>query len=318
MYLLTSILINNIVPVFILVILGFILGRKFPMDLTTLSKLFFYLFIPAFAFVNIITVEFSFNPMLIVIIGILLIVINYIIGFGMSKIFRLPDQTAKAFQNTIMFNNSGNIGVSIIVLVFSNEPFLVNGATVNLEIALAVQIMLLLVQNLGTNTFGVINSGGEGMTIRLGLKRLLQIPILYMVIAAFIIRALSIDVTVTPIWSALDLIRAGMVSMALIMLGLQLSQAKINLRLKTPYVAAFTRLIVGPLIAFALIQLFGVTGIVAQAIFISASTPTAVNVALISNEFRGDSDFTVQVVTLSTLLSAFTMTGAIYLASVLW
>jgi len=318
MYILLSILMNNIVPVFILVALGFILGRKFPMDIATLSKLFFYLYVPAFAFVNILTVEFSFNPLLVISIGLILVVMNYILGAGMSKIFRLPHKTSKAFQNTIMFNNSGNIGVSLIILVFSNEPFLVNGQPSNLEIALAVQIMMLLVQNMSTNTFGVINSGGEGMTVKKGLIRLIKIPFVYMVLAAFLFRLVPFDVTKTPIFTSMDMIRGGMISIALLMLGLQLSQSKINLKLKTPYVASFTRLLIGPLLAFIVIHMFGLSGVVAQSIFISASTPSAVNVALMAKEFQGDSDFAVQVVTLSTLLSAFTMTGAIFLASVLW
>lgn len=42
------ILFNNIVPVYFLIILGFILSKKFNFDINTLSKLNIYLYIPFF------------------------------------------------------------------------------------------------------------------------------------------------------------------------------------------------------------------------------------------------------------------------------
>jgi len=56
----------------------------------------------------------------------------------------------------------------------------------------------------------------------------------------------------------------------------------------------------------------------AQAIFISSSTPTAVNTALIAVECKGDAEFAVQSITISTLLSAITMTAMVYLAYIMF
>ena len=109
-----------------------------------------------------------------------------------------------------------------------------------------------------------------------------------------------------------------MISIALVTLGVQLSKTRINFRIRTPYIAAFCKLICGPAAAFILIKLFGFEGVTAQAAFIASSAPTAVNTALLSIECKGDSDFAVQAVTISTLLSAATMTTAVYLAYVLF
>jgi len=313
-----SIILNSIIPIFILIFLGYITNQKFNVDMNALTKINFYLFVPAFSFVNIYTVDISADLFNVILLTVVLLGINFIFGAGLAKLLKLPKKTGKAFENSMMFYNSGNIGISLMTLVFSNSPFVIDGATPYLKIALSVQIMTLLVQNLTTNTFGFINSGGEGMTFRAGIARVVKMPTLYAIICAVFFKFLPFDFKVTPVWPALDYMRNGMVSVALITLGVQLSKTRINLKMKLPYIASFCRLAGGPAIAFVLIRLFGFTGVMAQAILIASSSPTAVNTALLSIECKGDVDFTVQTVTLSTLLSAVTMTTVVYLAYALF
>lgn len=47
------ILLNNIAPIFALVAVGYYVGKKFNLDIYTLSKVNFYVFIPAMIFVKI-------------------------------------------------------------------------------------------------------------------------------------------------------------------------------------------------------------------------------------------------------------------------
>jgi predicted permease len=294
------------------------MDMKFKLNMNTLTKINFYLFVPAFSFVNIYTTDISVDLFRVIILTVIMLALNFIFGAGISTLLKLPKKTTKAFENSIMFYNSGNIGISLITLVFSNPPFIVNGEAVYLEIALSVQVMTLLVQNLSTNTLGFINSGGEGMTIKSGVIRVLKMPTIYAITCAILFKFLPFDFTVTPFWPVLEFLRNGLVAVALVTLGVQLAKTRINLKIKTPYIAVFCRLIGGPAASLVLIKLFGFTGVMAQAIFIASSTPTAVNTALLSVECKGDSDFAVQTVTISTLFSAVTMTTVIYLAYVLF
>ena len=314
----SSIILNSIIPIFILIFLGYIVDKKFKLDMNTLTKINFYLFVPAFSFVNIYTTDISIDLVRVIALAVTFLGINFVFGAGLAKLLKMPRKTGKAFENALMFYNSGNIGVSLMTLVFSNPPFIVDGEAPFLEIALAVQIMTLLVQNLTTNTIGFINSGGEGMTLKKGIVQVVKMPTLYTITCAILFKFLPFDFTVTPVWPVLEFLRNGMVSIALATLGVQLAKTRINLKMKLPYIAAFCRLIGGPAAAFVLIKLFGFEGILAQAIFISSSAPTAVNTALLSAECKGDVDFTVQTVTISTLLSSVTMTTAVYLAYVLF
>lgn len=313
-----SIILNSIIPIFILIFLGFIIDKKFAMNLDSLIKINFYLYVPAFSFVNIFITDISVDLIRVILLTVILLVINFIFGAVLAKLLRLPKKTGKAFENALMFYNSGNIGISLMTLIFSNSPFVVDGMTPYLETALSVQVMTLLVQNLTTNTIGFINSGGEGMTLKTGIIRVLKMPALYAIICAVLFKFVPFDFTVTPVWPALEYLRSGLVSVALITLGVQLSKTRLNIKLKTPYLAAFCRLIGGPAAALLLIKLFGFEGVLAQAIFIASSAPTAVNTALLSIECKGDSDFAVQTVTISTLFSAITMTTVVYLAYIIF
>ena len=318
MNILLSILLNSVLPIFILVSLGFILNMKFRMDTDTLTKLNFYLFTPAFTFVYTFTTDITNELARVILLAVTLLAVSYVIGVALTSILRLERKTGKAFQNAFMFFNSGNIGVSLIILVFSNAPFTEGNLTPHLQTALSVQIMLFLVQSSTMNTLGFVNSGGEGMTLKTGVLRVLQMPTIYAVVCAFLFKLLPFDFAQTPLWPALQHLRDGLISIALVTLGVQLGKTRVNFRQKTSYLAVFCRLIGGPAVAFALIKLFGFGGVIAQSIFISVSAPSAVNTALISVECKGDSDFAVQAVTFSTLFSAVTMTLVVYLAYVLF
>jgi predicted permease len=178
--------------------------------------------------------------------------------------------------------------------------------------------MTLMVQNLTTNTFGFINSGGEGMTIKKGILQVLRMPAIYGISLAILLKFVPFDITVLPVWPALTFLRYGLIPVSLITLGAQLAKTKINLKLKTPYLSAFCRLIGAPTIAFGLIHLFGFEGVMAQAILIASTTPTAIQVVFISIETKSDIDFAVQTVTISTLLSTITMTTVVYLAYIMF
>jgi len=318
MSLFLSILSNSILPIFILIALGFAIDKQFNLDIGTLTKINFYLYVPAFSFVLIFTTDISIDLIRVILLHVTLLALSFVTGAVIAKFLKLPTKTKKAFENALMFYNSGNIGVSLVTLVFSNKPFASDGAAPFLQAALSVQIMALLVQNLSINTIGFINSGGDGMTPKKGALRVLKMPTLYAVSCAILFKFVPFDFTRLPVWPAFMNLRSGLVGVALITLGVQLSKTKINIRKKLPYLAASIRLIGGPAAAYLLIRLFGFTGILAQAVFISASTPTAVNTAFLSNECRGDEEFAVQTVTVATILSAVTMTSAVYLAYIIF
>jgi hypothetical protein len=70
------------------------------------------------------------------------------------------------------------------------------------------------------------------------------------------------------------------------------------------------------LLALLFIYLFDMEGIVAQVVMISSALPTGVNVALIAVECNNLPDFSSQTVMITTLSSAVSLAGVIYMARI--
>ncbi|AKA68253.1 AEC family transporter [Clostridium scatologenes] len=153
------ILANNIVPVFILIAFGYMISKKFDLNVFTLSKLNFYLFIPGFIFYNLYCTNLSAEMFKILFFCILYLVFNDITARIIAKTRKYDIGQTSAFKNSIMFNNTGNIGVSLITLIFGSAPFVVNGKTPYLNEALTVQIMILVFTNVTMYTIGFYNAG---------------------------------------------------------------------------------------------------------------------------------------------------------------
>lgn len=309
---------NNIVPIFTLIFLGYILNKAFNLDIFTLTKINLYLFVPIFVFVNLYTTVIDLTLVRALIFGVVFLLVNMFLASVVSKVRGYDLRLGSAFKNSVMFYNSGNIGVPLITLVFSSGPYLIDGQTPFLSLAVTTQIMILVIQNITTNTLGFFNAGRAHLNLKESLIKILHVPTVYVIPLALIFKALPVDLTQAPFWPGFEFVRQGLISIALITLGVQLSRTAFNFKDRETYLAVAMRLLGGPLLAFILLKLMGISGIVAQALMISSSVPTAVNTALIAVEYDNRPDFASQAVMVSTLLSAVTLTFVIYLARIVF
>ncbi|TCT16994.1 hypothetical protein EDC18_101290 [Natranaerovirga pectinivora] len=309
---------NNILPIFLLIGAGYILSKKFDLDIKSLSKLNFYIFVPGFIFVSLYTTVIPFEMIKALIFAIIILFINMSVGTIIPKIRKYDPALTNAFKNSLMFYNSGNIGIPLITLVFSSGIYAINGETPYLNMAVTAQIMVMMVQNVSVNTIGFYNGGRATLHWTDSVKKILRMPTIYALPSAFIAKALPFDFTKMPGWPGLEYIRSGLISIALITLGVQLSKTKFNFSNKKVYLAVAIRLIGGPIIALGLILLMGFDGIIAQALMISSSVPTAVNTALIAVECDNAPDFASQTVMFATLFSAVTLTFVIFVSRLIF
>lgn len=309
---------HNIVPIFLLIILGFLLNNKFDLHIHSLSKLLFYLFVPSFIFVNLYTATLRLDMFNILACGILMLVSNAIISSVIAKIRKYDVGLTNAFKNSIMFNNSGNIGISLITLVFTSAPFVIEGKTPYLHEAITAQIIILVLQNITTNTIGFYNAGKARMNTKSSLAQIFTMPSIYAVPLAILLKSSPVDLITTTLWPGLEYLKNGLVPMSLITLGVQLSKTDFDFKNIEVYLSVFIKLIISPLIAIIYIHMFGLTGAVAQTVFIAHAVPTAVNTALIAVECENNQDFASQAVMISTIASSVTLTLAIYAARIIF
>lgn len=309
---------NNIIPIFTLVVLGFIMNKKFDLNINTLSKLAFYVFVPSFTFVNLYTTEIPLEMLKVVTVTVLVILTNMTAIFIISKAYKHEKGFKNAFTNSALFFNSGNIGIPLITLVFSSAPFVINGKAPYLEMALTTQVVVMVVQNIFINTLGFINAGSSSMGWEKSLYRIFKMPTIYIVPLAFILKFVPYDITQLVIWPALNYAKDGLIPVALMTLGMQLSRTSFEIGNKEVYLSAIIRLLGGPIFAFLFISLFQMEGVVAQVVMISSGLPTAINTALIAVEYDNYPDFASQAVITTTLLAAISLVFVIYIARIIY
>jgi len=312
------ILIRNILPLVLIIIIGFLLCKKFNLDINTLSKINFYIYVPFFIFMQIYSTKLPKEILRILVFVVMLAIVNALITNIISKARRYDEGFKNAFTNSIMFYNSGNIGIPLITLIFTSGPFLINGKTPYLVIALTTQIVVLIVQNISTNTIGFFNAGKGNMRWQDSVKSILQMPTIYMIPLAFILKASPFRLENMPIWPSLIYIQNGLISFALITLGAQLSKTKLSFTNIDVYLSSFIRLLGGPFVAYFILKVIGITGVTAQTLMISSAIPTAVNTALIAVERNNHADFASLAVMTSTILSSFTLVIVVFVSRILF
>ena len=309
---------HNIIPIFVLIALGFILSKKFNLDVFTLSKLNFYLFIPSFMFVNLYTTTIDFAMVRVLICGIALLIANDIVGEIIARIRHYDVGLKNAFKNSIMYTNCGNIGVSLITLIFTSDIFVIDGKTPYLDIAIAAQIVILLLQNITANTLGFFYAGRANFKAKDSIMKILEMPSIYVIPLVFFFKGIHFDIATTVIWPALGYLKDGLVPIALLTLGVQLSKTNFDFKNVDVHISVFTRLVIGPILTMIFIYIFGFTGVIAQTLLIAYAVPTAVNIALIAVECNNYPDFASQSVMVSTVFSAVTLTFIIYIARIIY
>ncbi len=277
---------------------GWLLDRKFHLDLNTVVKLNVNIFVPAFIFAKLVEAELD-GPeaakvmMFTICISASMFIIGGIVGWFMRY---TPAQT-RGLQIAAMFYNSANYGIPLMALAFHGKK------------AETLQVFVILVQNIGNFTVGIfLASSAKHNGLRALLPALRQISI-YAVSAALLVRTFHIPVKDWPaLWMPLHFFSEGLVAMALVTLGVQLSQTEHNQRISQLTWALALRLLGGPLIGLGMVKLFGFTGETALVMLLGTAFPTAVNTALIAHEMGADHHFAAASVFWSTVLSMVSVT----------
>jgi len=302
-----NILTSILLPMVLLTSLGFA-GRKiWKIDAATLIVLNLYFFVPAVLFVKIIEAQVDGSFVLLVlgfVLGIEAVMLA--ISWVVSRLWKMEKPIRMAFGNSLLFFNSGNYGLPMANMAFHQHPT-----------AIAVQVFIMLFQNITGNTLGVFRANRGQGTGRKALKAMFSLPALYVVVAAIGVKALSVPIP-EPLWAALQYLSGGFVALALIVLGVQLAEIQGRAHLPMALVASFLRLVLSPILGILAVYALGLDGVLAQSLVLGISTPPAVNTAQIARRYGNEPEFAAQTVMVGTLLSGFTITLTLLVVRVLF
>lgn len=301
------IILDVILPILILMLIGAILQRKFQFNLKQLSTLITYCLMPAAVFVNIYDISIETGLLLQIIYYLMLYSLSLIIvSHFISKTLKLEKGESAALKNSISLMNSGNYGLPVSQLIFSHNP-----------VGVSIQIFIVIFQNLLTYSYGIYNLLSATKTIGGIIQSFLRLPVFHALVLGVLFQSFKIQIP-NSILLPLNQLANGFVAIALILLGAQLSNIKLNFFHRVITWALIGRLLMGPLLALSMIYLLNIDGIVAQSLFIASSFPTSRNTSTIAMEYQIEPELHAQIVLFSTLFSIITVTVVIYLSYILF
>ncbi|MCC5828516.1 MAG: AEC family transporter [Phycisphaeraceae bacterium] len=322
-----------VLPLLLMMGLGFALQRRMGLDMPTLTRLNFHLVVPAMVYFAIVTSEVMIDQVLLVVgFSVALMMVLGAFSLLVAKLRGVERDQWRAMLMSTIFYNAGNYGLPLQNLAFRNvSPEDVQlpaqpGETSMSNQAEGLQVYVMLVQNVTSFTIGVFLAAGrasDGLWRR-NLLQIARFPPIYALFAALLTvlirrwlgeHAQDVAAALSPFWETVDYVRRGFVIIALATLGAQLAIVARDHAVRYPVTSTvILRLLIGPAIGLALVHLLGISGFAAQVLLISTATPTSVNCLLLCMEFRNHPDFVARSVFYSTVISPITVTLVILLS----
>lgn len=300
-----TILIKQVLIMFLLIVIGFILRKKVVLNMDgvkQLSSLMVYICNPAVMILSF-NIEFSLLKVYEFIITFFLSVIITILGILVARIFFDKEHSLEQFG--VIFCNAGFMGIPLV------QSILGNGAVLYLTIYMTTFTLF-------SWTYGIfLISKDRNM---MSLKNVINNPATISFIVGLIIFISPIKLP-DVLSNTLDLLGSCNTPLGMIILGCYLANSTVTqiVENKIGYKVSLYRLVVAPLATIAVLSLVPNSwNTIRMTLLIASSTPVGVMLAIFSQMFGKDYEYGARIVSLSTVLSLLTIPFMIIVATLLW
>lgn len=288
---------NTLLPVFLVAMAGLLLARSWEMDSRTLGRILFYLATPALVFRSLYQMEIDFavlQRLALVAAGVTLTtaVLGWLSAFDQDR------RRRAALTLTSAISNNGNMGIPISYFALGDT-------------GLALGSLYYVINSFLGNTAGVMVASAGQATWTQALQKSMRVPMLYAATAGLLFNRAHIMMP-TGIFRGIDLLANAAIPGMLILLGIQLNQAPLRERQGVILRSAAIRLLAGPLVAWALCALLGMTGVERSVMILQAAMPTAVMTAVLATEFDTAPRLVATVIFFTTVASMVTLSFVLW------
>lgn len=285
-----------VLPVFLLLGVGFVVGKYMLIDSKSVSDLSIYVFSPALFFYSVSTSEMDMADLgRIVLFSFGLFLLFAVFVFVAGKVFAWD----KVYQNTLMlasgFPNAGNYGLPIILFAFGEE-------------GVAIGIIYLVMQSLLMNSAGVFYaSNHHEMPKKDILFQVLRMPGFIAILLALLLKILEVPLP-SAVENATGLLGQASIPTMLTLLGITLASIRLQNVLRFIWTATILKLAVFPLLAFGLLLLlYPADALEAKVLLVAAATPTAATTTLLAIKFGMNPDMVSSAMFVNTFASIVTI-----------
>ena len=289
-----SILINIILPIVLVAGSGFILARTLRVEARDMSRLMMYVFTPALIFSSAYRTQISGEYLSIVLFVLIITALMGVVAWVLIKGLRYDRLTASAFALGVLFVNSGNYGLPVLLFAYGQE-------------GLTRGVIYFTVNTILMQTVAVFIAARGRADARAAVLSIFKLPLVYAVALGLLLNQVGFVVP-DPIMKAVDLTGNAAVPVMLAILGIELAGATLGNDRPVIGVATFAKLVVAPLLAFPLAAFMGLSNLARDVCVVEASMPAAVLASIIAVEFDVRPKLVTGIVFASTVLSIITLT----------
>jgi predicted permease len=277
-------ILNVVLPTFLVILVGFLIGKLSKIDMSSIVDVLFWVGIPALAFTSMLDKKIVLADAGKVWASSLIIMFGC--GIVAWIVFRLLRQKHSGVYLPIMLMNTVNIPFPIISLLYGDE-------------GIFAAVLFYIPNVIALYSLGIIILSRKNW--KDGLKEMAKVPAIYAAVIGFACNLLTVHVP-NLVQQPLSLIGKMVVPLALLILGFKLASVKIT-SFPTTVIASVIRIGVGLLLGFAATELFHLTGILRTVVIFDSAMPAAVNTTLLAMKYENESELVSSVVFLTTIAS---------------
>lgn len=289
---------QNILPVLLVALFGYLLQRRLRLHVATLSSVVFNILSPCLVFSSLAGSKLpvtelaglaAFSAVNILAMGVM--------AFLVARLMKLTRIETTAFMIVIMFVNGGNYGLTLLRLRYG-------------DVGLSRGIVYYVTSTVMVYTVGVLIASMGRVGWRDTMKRMARLPAVYAALLALV--AYSIDLPIpAPIMSGITIAGNGAIPVMLLVLGMQIAEMKPDDGSRIVWPAVGLRLLVGPIVGMGIAFLAGLQGVGRSAMIIESAMPAAVINLILATEFGLPASTVARIVVISTLISPLTIAATI-------
>jgi predicted permease len=282
---------SPVIPVFLLVFIGFIFAHWKKISLASVTEIIVYLATPCLVFTSLASKPLLAGEIAVLVAGMiitfagtgLLIWIYFLVFQFRSRGFALP----------VLFMNAGNMGIPLALFAFG-EPGMQRAT------------LLLVIITLFQYSLGIYVLSGRGQW-----RPIFRLPLIYAAIAGL---ASNLGQVAIPelLFQPLSLLGQATIPLMLVSLGYRLHDFK-SLKWGHAVGGALLRIFGGFAAANIAVNLIGADDINRQVILLYGSLPSAVINFILTEKFGQDPNLAASIVILSTFFSVLTIPLVLWL-----
>lgn len=291
---------NAVLPMFILLLIGF-LTRKFNIlkasFLPQLNKIVFTVFFPFLMFNNIYGSDFSsaFNPQLLIF-AVVAVLVIYFLSVGFSLIFEKSNYSRGAMIQAIYRSNFVLMGMPIVANIFGGEKL---GMT-----AILVTVVVPMYNILAVVTLEIFR--GQNVNVLKILKGIAKNPLIIGSLIGVLAVVSGIKIPTVLNTTIADVANAA-TPIALIVLGASVTFESVKHCRKNLIICIIARLIAVPAICLSAAAMLGFRGVDFVSLIGLFCSPCAVSSFTMSQQMGSDYELSGATVVFTSVFACFTM-----------